>query len=340
MNILRKIKNLLEMNVFLTKIFDVVANSTLYKKLIYRKVFKYIENIKKTKKYNIIIETTNICNAKCIMCPHIKMKRKVGVMNDEIFYLIAKKLKDENINPLAFILNGFGEPLVDKEIFERVGFLKKEFPESILKFYSNLGLASDDVITSLVASGLDEINISFNGYDKENYEKTMQIDYSRTLENLNKLILRKNKSGSKLKIRISMTLVSCNDGDEKKFIKEWSGRVDSVSVNKVHTYNNSVKDVSGQNKINYKKITYPCKYLWNTLVFGVSGNVFLCCLDYDGEYNFGNIQEKSIAEIFYSEAFENIREKHLKNDIKNIKMCASCYTPYKNGVEWLINDLY
>jgi radical SAM protein with 4Fe4S-binding SPASM domain len=340
MNILRKLKNLIETNLFLSKLFDIIAGSILYKKIINKKIIGYTESIKKSKRYNVIIETTNICNAKCIMCPHTKMQRRMGVMDNEVFELIVKKLKADRISPLAFILNGFGEPLADKKIFERIALLKKEFPQSVLKFYSNLGLANEDATLGLVSSGLDEINVSFNGYDKENYEDTMKISYQKTLENLRRLIAKKNEVGSKLKIRISMTLVSHNDGDEKKFIKEWSGQVDSVSVNKIHTYNNSVEDVSGKNKINYKKLTYPCKYLWNTLVFGVSGDMFLCCLDYEGEYNFGNIREKGVLEIFYSEAFENIRKKHLENNIKNIKMCANCYTPYKNGVEWLVNDLY
>lgn len=340
MRILRKLKNLIETSAFLSKLFDVVASSFLYKKWITGKIKKYTSDIKKTKRYNIVIETTNICNAKCIMCPHTKMQRGMSVMNDEVFNLIVEKLKKDQIDPLAFILNGFGEPLVDKGLFERIRVLRKEFPRSVLKFYSNLGLANEDIIEGLVNSGLDEVNISFNGYDKKDYENTMKIDYQKTLGNLKSLILKRNNSKSRLKIRISMTLVSNNDGDERKFIKKWSSQVDSVSINKIHTYNSSIDDVSGKNKINYKKLVYPCKYLWNTLVFGVSGDMFLCCLDYEGEYNFGSIKEKNVLEIFYSEAFENIRKKHLNNDIKSMKMCASCYTPYKNGVEWLVNDLY
>lgn len=339
-SILRKIKNILETNTFLAGVFDKVAESFLYKKFIYGKIEKYAKSIKETKRYNVIIETTNICNAKCAMCPHTKMKRKTEVMSEEIFNLILEKLQKESISPLAFILNGFGEPLTDKKIFERVKKIKSVFPPSIVKFYSNLGLANGDLIEELIKSGLDEINVSFNGFSRENYEETMKINYKKTLENLNSLIQKRNELNSQMKIRLSMTLVRENDEDKKKFIREWRNKADSVSVNKVHTYNNSIADVSGKNKINFNKFTYPCKYIWNTIVFGVTGDIYLCCLDYEGDYNFGNIRDKRVLETFYSENFEKIREKHLKNNIRDARICSACYTPYKNGVEWLVDNLY
>ena len=339
-NLLRKIKNTSETNHLMGFSFDKIAELSIYRKFIDYKIRRYARRIKKNKAYNIIIETTSICNAGCVMCPHTAMKRKKELMRDETFDLIIKKLKREGIGPLAVILNGFGDPLTDQKIFDRVRTIKKEFPGTIVKFYSNLGLANDKVIENILNSGLDEINVSFNGYDRENYEKTMGIDFQKTLDNLKNLIAEKNKAQSLLKIRISMALVSHNTGDEKKFIKFWRDKVDSVSVNKIHTYNNSVEDVSGKNKINFRKPAYPCKYLWNTIVFGTGGDIYLCCLDYEGRCNFGNISENGILDVFYGEGFNNIREKHLKNDVKSIDMCSACYTPYKNGAEWLVDKLY
>ncbi|MFZ5341533.1 MAG: hypothetical protein ACOZBL_03090 [Patescibacteria group bacterium] len=66
---------------------------------------------------------------------------------------------------------------------------------------------------------------------------------------------------------MSMALVAFNDVVIDKFIKKWENIVDSVSVNKIHNYNNSVENVSGKNKIKFDNPIYPCKYLWNTMVF-------------------------------------------------------------------------
>ena len=40
----------------------------------------------------IYIETTNLCNAKCIMCPHERITRNPPYMKDEVFYKIVGEL--------------------------------------------------------------------------------------------------------------------------------------------------------------------------------------------------------------------------------------------------------
>lgn len=261
-------------------------------------------------------------------------------MDDSVFNKIVERLLLKKINPLVFILNGFGEPLIDRMIFERIKTLKKSFPNSIFKFYTNFNLVNDVIINKIFEGGLDEINISFNVYDKNNYEKTIGISYDQSLKNLKKLIGLRNEKKSPLKIRMSMALVEYNQTTVRQFIKNWASIIDSVSVNKVYTYNQSVNDVSGENKINFNKATYRCKYLWNTITFGVTGDIYLCCLDYEGKYNFGNIKHNKILEMFYSKQLETIRKLHLENKIQKISMYSTCYTPYKNGTEWLISNLY
>ncbi|MGB9911206.1 MAG: radical SAM/SPASM domain-containing protein [Microgenomates group bacterium] len=339
--IIRKIKNAIEINPILRKIFDLIGENYFYKKLVYLIINQVENKIKKEKKYNIIIETTNLCNARCVMCPHLFMKRKKEIMKDSIFLKILEKIKKEKINPQVFIINGFGEPLTDKKIFERIKTLKNFFPNIPVKFYSNFNLANDYIIREIFESKVDEINISFNGLNKKSYTQTMGLNYLKTIKNLKKLIAEKRKRRSQIPvIRISMTLVKTNEGEERKFIEKWERLVDSVSVNRVHNYGGAVEDVSGSYKINYNKTPYPCKYIWNTIVFGVKGDIFLCCLDYEGKYVFGNILKNGILESFYSKKFQRIRELHLKGEIKKLPLCSFYYTPYRNGVEWFFDKLF
>lgn len=340
MNLLRWLKNLTETNQFISSTFDKIASTSLYTNIIQNKINQNISSLKKNRNYNIIIETTNLCNAQCIMCPHTTMKRSKEIMTENTFNIIIDKLTQENINPQVFILNGFGEPLTDPTIFSRIQKIKTAFPDSKIKLYSNLNLANKKTIQRLINSQLDEINVSLNGYNAKNYQEVMKLDYKKTIKNLKTLINIKNKINSKLKIRISMTLVKQNEKTVKKFIKKWSSLVDSVSVNKVHDYNGSVKNITNKFKINFNKKTFPCRYLWDTITFDVNGEVILCCLDYESQYKFGNIKSQSIKSIFYSPKFNLIRKQHLNLNSKEIKICRQCYTPYKNGVEWLLKKIY
>jgi len=338
--LLRILKNLFESNKLFANFFDFVTGTSIYKFLLDLRIKYSIKKINRLKRYNIIIETTNICNARCIMCPHPQMKRKRGIMTEEIFSLILDKIKQDNINPTCFILNGFGEPLVDRDIVKRIKTIRKGFPDSAIKFYTNLSLANDKKLKNLVLSGINEINVSFNGFNPKNYERVMGLNYQKTKVNLLKLIELKNKFNTDLKIRISMALVSVNQSDFKKFLIFWESKVDSVSVNRIHTYGDSVKDVSGEMRINFDKTPSACKYIWDTIVFDFEGNLVLCCLDYESKYKFGNIKKDGVLKIFNSVKFEAIRKMHLRRDIKKLNICRKCYTPYKNGVEWWINNLY
>lgn len=340
MNFLRQIKNLVETNKVISSSFDIFASTPVYQKLIKYKINKTIFNLKKNKNYNIIIETTNFCNAKCIMCPHTIMKRPQKIMSEDIFNQIIKRLIQEKIKPNAFILNGFGEPLIDTQIINRIKIIKTTFPKSKLKFYSNFNLATSKLIHNLVSSGLDEINISLNGYNSLTYQKVMKIDYQKTISNLKELIKINRKHNSPLKIRISMTLVKHNETSVKKFIDKWSNLVDSVSVNKVHDYHGNVSNQANKFKINFHKKTFPCRYIWDTIPIDVDGNITLCCLDYESQYKFGNIKSQTILKSFYTPKFNTIRQQHLDNNISHINICRTCYTPYKNGVEWLFEKLY
>lgn len=249
MNLLRWLKNLTETNQFISTTFDKIAATPLYTNIIKNKINQNISSLKKHQNYNIIIETTNLCNAQCVMCPHTTMKRPKQIMTENTFNIIIDKLTQENIKPQVFILNGFGEPLTDPTIFSRIQKIKTTFPDSKIKLYSNLNLANKKTIQQIINSQLDEINVSLNGYNAKNYYQVMHIDYQKTIKNLKTLISIKNTINSKLKIRISMTLVKQNEKTVKKFIKKWSSLVDSVSVNKVHDYNGNTKDTTNKFQI-------------------------------------------------------------------------------------------
>jgi radical SAM protein with 4Fe4S-binding SPASM domain len=340
MNPLRWLKNLTETNQFISTTFDKIASTSLYTNIIQNKINQNIISLKRNQNYNIIIETTNFCNAQCVMCPHTTMKRPQKIMTETTFNTIINKIKKENIKPQVFILNGFGEPLTDPKIFSRIQKIKTIFPHSKIKLYSNLNLANEKTVQQIIDSHLDEINVSLNGYNAKNYQEVMNINYQKTINNLRKLINYKNTTNSKLIIRISMTLVKQNEKTVKKFIDKWSPLVNSVSVNKVHNYNGSTNDTTNKFKINFNKKTFPCRYLWDTINFDINGEIILCCLDYESQYKFGNIKSQSIKSAFNSSKFKLIRQQHLQLNSKKNKICCQCYTPYKNGVEWLFKKIY
>ena len=140
------------------------------------------------------IETSNICNASCIMCPREKMDRLEGVMDMKLF----KKIVDESkLHGAAnLFLGGFGEPLNDPMMVERVRYAKQQ--GMFCNFISNGSLWSKDLSAQFVEAGLDEVRFSCYGQDKHTYEVVHRgLSYDITRNNIRNLIETRNRMGRK-----------------------------------------------------------------------------------------------------------------------------------------------
>ncbi len=66
----------------------------------------------------LIIETTNLCNARCTMCTHYVMRRARGSMSQRLFEKIIKDASKVGIGMIN--LQYLGEPLMDEKLFDRI----------------------------------------------------------------------------------------------------------------------------------------------------------------------------------------------------------------------------
>src|SRR3954453_3578089 len=68
------------------------------------------------------IESTNLCNAKCVFCPRDDMHRKQGVMSVELFKKIVDECAELNITHVR--VHNYGEPFMDRNLVEKVRYAK------------------------------------------------------------------------------------------------------------------------------------------------------------------------------------------------------------------------
>lgn len=157
---------------------------------------------------NVIIETSSVCNLRCIMCPTLSFHGQNGIMKDSVFGKIINDLHAvSSIN-----LEGWGEPLMDKKIADRVMLAKTKAGQ--VSFTSNGTLLDLRLICDLKKSGLEEINISFDGGSKEIYERVrIGADFDHVVQNIRHLRTHD--------IKVSMTFVitTLNYDDIYRFIE-------------------------------------------------------------------------------------------------------------------------
>ena len=68
----------------------------------------------------------------------------------------------------------------------------------------------------------------------------------------------------------------------------------------------------------------PCPGPWVTPSIGWDGKVTVCCKDITFKINMGNINDKKLKEIWHSEEMNELRIKHIKNELRDVFPCCVC----------------
>lgn len=302
--------------------------------LINRDLYNCLYNLKIKSQMNpslnqasIIIETTNLCNARCVMCCHSAMRRKKGIMNKKLFRKIVTEAKE--LGARRFTLSGIGEPLLDPNLTNRITYLKSQIKDCKIRFFTNASLLIEEKANQLVKSGIDEIVISLNGY-KNSYEKVMGLSFDQTAKNIKYLLKIKPKN---LHIHLSCMYVNENAADIKKITALWTDKIDLMAV-KIPENWAGKKIIETPFSLPYPSKKWPCKGLFDSFNINWDGKVVLCCRDYNAQLVVGDVNKQSIQDIWAGKKFQRIRQMHLERNIDGIPICRHCDTPVLNTTSW------
>ncbi len=265
------------------------------------------------------IETTNICNASCIMCPREKMDRLEGVMDMKLF----KKIVDESKSHGAtnVFLGGFGEPLTDPLLAERVRYVKQS--GMYCNFISNGSLWNKDVAHQLIEAGLDEVRFSFYGQDKQTYEIVHRgLNYDITHSNIRNVIETRNRLGRKNPVILVYFLTLDNNKNQiEAFREEWEPLADYIEIWRPHNFGDG-RDYRDRSEVRKKESCGRPKR--GPLQFQYDGTLIPCCYDYGGKMILGDIHDNSIPEILRGEKYEQLRQVHEKGEFSALPYCDKC----------------
>mgnify|MGYP001042407449 FL=1 len=76
--------------------------------------------------------------------------------------------------------------------------------------------------------------------------------------------------------------------------------------------------------VNEHWIKEPCISLFSTIVISAEGRVALCCLDSEFNYELGNINDKTIKEVWNGETIREYRKMHLSGKRNEMLLCRGC----------------
>ena len=150
-----------------------------------------------------------------MMCPTIHYETGKLLMEDAIFDKIITFIEKNEVKVID--MTGWGEPLLDKSLPEKIKHIKRVSPKTQVVFSSNGTLFSDTMIEDILSSGVDRINISFDGATKETYGKVrLNSDFNVVTSMLRSLVKINNN-----RIWLSSTFVVMKDNynEMEKYIE-------------------------------------------------------------------------------------------------------------------------
>jgi radical SAM protein with 4Fe4S-binding SPASM domain len=313
--------------------FDRLIHNLVFRKRIYE--FKLKRNVLPFPS-SFCIQTINSCNGSCIMCPVAESKnKKTDVMTNKLFEKIVKEISLDRLRFKFLYLFLQNEPMLDKDIFKKISYIKKISNGKIKTgLVTNGSILTSENIKELENNNLDELIFSIDALKEETYNKIRQgLNYKKIMENINKVIESKYNNYLAVKFVIQKYNIS-ELSDFKKFWEDKNLPVQITTLNNrsgdLHTYNYLLtkkreKSLSFKFKRHFSlKMVKGCSTPLTTFNIMSNGDVILCCNDFSNKLILGNVNNLSIREIWNSEKYQRIREMLFNGEYKKIAGCSDC----------------
>ncbi|MBW8057493.1 MAG: radical SAM protein [candidate division NC10 bacterium] len=132
----------------------------------------------------LYLETTNRCNSKCQTCVRTFLTREPP---KDLTLAELQRIVDQFPVLERVVLHGVGEPLLNRELFDMIAYLKVK--GATVLFNSDAISLTPKRAQQLIDSRLDEFRVSMDGATRHTYEKIRGVDqFDRVVGNVEQLL--------------------------------------------------------------------------------------------------------------------------------------------------------
>jgi radical SAM protein with 4Fe4S-binding SPASM domain len=264
------------------------------------------------------IDPINVCNLRCPLCATGRgvLARPRGL----VALADLKRVVDE-IAPYAYQIElyNWGEPLLHPDIFEMIQYASQR--RITVGLSSNLNRLDADMARRLVESGLTQLVVSIDGAIQESYaayRRGGQLD--KVLENLELLLETRRSLERRTPFVMWRMLVGKHNEHEIEAVGRMAHEmgVDSFSTSVLYV-DTEDKDQVAQwlptdpayspydHKGEKLENTWHCHDLWESMVINWDGGVAPCCWLHDSQFDFGNVSDQTVREIWNNQSYVSAR---------------------------------
>jgi radical SAM protein with 4Fe4S-binding SPASM domain len=171
-----------------------------------------------------------------------------------------------------------------------------------------------------IFESVDQIVLSIDSEVPDVYESIRYgADFKKVLNNVKLLNRIRDQEYPETNTRIRVSGVKIRDDQNpESFMKFWSHYADEVTMGGAEerwdTYNNPP----------HPQITNRCKYPWERFYVWYDGTCNPCDVDYKSLLSPGDLEGKTISEIWNSEKLNQLRSDHMNGDRNKHNPCDRC----------------
>ncbi|RJQ43498.1 MAG: radical SAM protein [Nitrospiraceae bacterium] len=286
--------------------------------------------------WNLHIELTNICNAKCIFCAYPFQSRKKMVMNSSVFSKALDNYCSMGGGELM-LQSCVGDPLLVPDLIQFIKTSRSRPEITKIAIITN-GINMDKTgIEKLLHSGITDISISTGPWDEDLYKLIYQTnEYQRVVQNVTKLLKMNSEAGKPVRIKIcfrsNLTMKKTLELPDYQNVRAFPHEVEfNVDFD---TWLGEIRQENLMDGMSIRPLSRlekePCYWLYDGPIVFVDGKVGLCgCRDFNAqsELVIGNIIESNLLDLWQSEKTRNLRQRFTDGNFPDI--CKKC-TTYAN----------
>lgn len=267
------------------------------------------------------LELSTVCNLKCPMCYTTTDEFKKKVKNSFMDFELYKKIIDEIAGKVPAIrLSLRGESTLHPNFKDAIKYAKDNGIDEVSTL-TNASKLTPDFFREIMFAGIDWITISLDGM-YEVYESIRKpLKFVDTLQKIKDIKLIKDEHNMVRPVIKIQTAWPAIREDPESFYNTFKPYVDLIAYNPLIDY------LWKDNNIKYIE-DYSCPQIYQRLVVGVDGKVFMCGFDELGENIIGDAVTESIYKIWHSEGMNKVRDIHRDGGgFFKIPLCLKCCLP-------------
>ncbi|NLE77377.1 MAG: radical SAM protein [Chloroflexi bacterium] len=271
------------------------------------------------------LESTNVCNLGCIMCPtgRGEQTRPKGYMDFDLFQHIV-----DEVAPFVetTTLHIWGEPLLHPRLTDMIRVCAAKGIRAEIS--TNATLLTEEKTDALLGSGLGAIYLCLDGATRDTYEKIRRrADFDETTANIRHFLAERQRRGLRAPYA-SLQIIEMKPtaAEIRQFQDLWRGSgVDRVAVKPFDSWAGQVGDINELDPDHDKPRLqrWPCPNLWYHVHIYWDGSLVRCDRDFNLDGPLGNVGD-GVMKAWRGPQMAELRRRHVQGDFAGVRPCETC----------------